>query len=680
MTTDFENELRDLFREKAGEARLATPSLRASPPRRVLRRGRLHQMGTVLASAALVLILIVGSVAGLTRILGDGPDPVPTGEYEVFERTAKIEAFTVTSPSDWFLVNGWPLSMQTNFAALALCPEETPTTITDCALRTDPAELDPALGLPMLQLTNEDMGLELTACGAETRQDMAVLYVALDYDSDVAGVYPPYLPDPSERGLPPVGDGPCGPGRYASFSVDGEPFFAWIGLGSAVTADDRLAVETAYETMSIAEEWQVARPDHLTAGYVIAGGADGPGGDWRLEARPGDDVELSLVAAGTTGRLDFSLGQDPVSWCCTSMTEPSRAGDVVIFGAIRQEASGVVFRPVGGEDIVGTIVPLPGTLPFGFDLFFIEGAGGLIGDVVALGVDLAPIESPLPSAEADVVALSGPYEEHTWIARFTGSFADESACIRVRVDRDVQEPLCPTSLETSLASDRPSLHGWLMNSFYLLAGSVPANVEEIRFTSDDGTVPRREFQCAVAPIGWSDPTRKVCVVALPPEGEGTFEYLDSDGVVLFEEGMGWGWAEPESNEYPWTNDDTTITARGSFRNADWMLEVLYFADGYRLTIDGREVFEGRPFGLGEAKAFPLFEGDRAGADAIVLVQTTTDETSVSIEGEQTWAGRWIPGSTVGGGEGRVWVVELPGTGTGSLIFDGNSYQGQVSWP
>ena len=74
MTTDFENELRDLFREKAGEAPLATPTLPASAPQQVLRRGRLHQVGTVLGSAVVVVALIVGSVAGLTRILGEGDD------------------------------------------------------------------------------------------------------------------------------------------------------------------------------------------------------------------------------------------------------------------------------------------------------------------------------------------------------------------------------------------------------------------------------------------------------------------------------------------------------------------------------------------------------------------------------------------------------------------------------
>ena len=91
MTTDFENELRDLFREKAGEAPLASPTLPASAPPRVLRRGRLHQAGTILGSAVVVVALIVGSVAGLTRILGEGDDIVGSDNYEVFQRTATIE-------------------------------------------------------------------------------------------------------------------------------------------------------------------------------------------------------------------------------------------------------------------------------------------------------------------------------------------------------------------------------------------------------------------------------------------------------------------------------------------------------------------------------------------------------------------------------------------------------------
>jgi hypothetical protein len=38
----------------------------------------------------------------------------------------------------------------------------------------------------------------------------------------------------------------------------------------------------------------------------------------------------------------------------------------------------------------------------------------------------------------------------------------------------------------------------------------------------------------------------VCAIALPAVGSGIFEYLDADGTVLFEEGMGWGTSEPDA--------------------------------------------------------------------------------------------------------------------------------------
>ena len=38
--------------------------------------------------------------------------PYDSGRYPVFERTAQIESLSVTSPSDWYLVNQWPLGVQ----------------------------------------------------------------------------------------------------------------------------------------------------------------------------------------------------------------------------------------------------------------------------------------------------------------------------------------------------------------------------------------------------------------------------------------------------------------------------------------------------------------------------------------------------------------------------------------
>jgi hypothetical protein len=139
----------------------------------------------------------------------------------------------------------------------------------------------------------------------------------------------------------------------------------------------------------------------------------------------------------------------------------------------------------------------------------------------------------------DVVKLSGSLLGHEWNARFSGAFAGESACIRVPVGEPFH-PLCLKQLETSLAGPQPSMHGWLTDELMVFAGSVPLEVVELRFVSDDGTQPPSEFRCQVGPSGWTDPDKNVCAIALPPEGSGTLQYLDATGAVLFEDGNGWG--------------------------------------------------------------------------------------------------------------------------------------------
>lgn len=544
MSTDFENELRDLFREKAGKAPLATSTMPASPPRHVLRRGRIHQLGTVLGSAAVVVALIVGSVAGLTRILGEGEDRVGSDDYEVFQRTATIEAFTVGSPSDWFLVNEWPMSMviavQGSAGTGSACMPLPGDPNRECANPPGDETTSPIPvphGLPMLQLSNVDLGLAANACADGIPGDAAVLYVALDYDAAIAGVADRSIPAfPPNNGLPPEGDGSCGPGRYAKFTVNGERFFAWIGVGPDASDEDRETVENSYEMMSAISDWTPTPPNETTPAYVVAGGDYGPGDDWRIELRPdGGAIQLSLEGGPAPDVLLTDGSAAPISW----------AGTDPIFGAITKDATGVEYRPAdAGDPIPGTILPLPPSLPFDLDVFFIEGTDGLTGEIVALGVDGATTTlSPTPSVDprADVVSLSGGDAAHTWIVRFSGSFEDGTACIRVRLDADF-DPWCPgaSEIENSFAGSIPSMHGWL-TSYYLLAGSVPLEVHDIRFVDPDGRVRIRELRCTTGPIGWTD--KQVCAITLPAEGSGVLEYLDADGNVLFEEGMGWAEAE-----------------------------------------------------------------------------------------------------------------------------------------
>ena len=204
----------------------------------------------------------------------------------------------------------------------------------------------------MLQLTNVDLGLDANACREGLQTDGAALYVALDAERAISGIADPSIPPfpPGGPGLPPEGDGPCGPGRYARFTVNGEPFFAWIGLGSDVSEEDRETVETAYEQMSAIPDWSPARPEFVTPGYVVAGGTDRDGEDWRLEVRrAARGIEVSLIE----GRI-VQLALGPEEWCCASTTDPTQMSDV-IFGSVRK-ASAVEFRPLDGGD------PIPATI------------------------------------------------------------------------------------------------------------------------------------------------------------------------------------------------------------------------------------------------------------------------------------------------------------------------------
>jgi hypothetical protein len=639
-------------------------------------------VGTVLGSAAIALLVATGSFVGLRSILRD-QEPFQTAVpgYEVYQRTATIEAFTVTSPSDWFLVNEWPRSMQIAVGSASTSKECTvapgvgPPVCTQSEEITERLE-PPPYGLPMLQLSNIDSGLDAIACGDELPAGAAVLYVGLDYQRAIAGVADPSIkPFPPDPGPPEQGTGPCGSGGYAHYTVHGEPFFTWVGLGSSVTDEDRATVLTAYEMMSADDAWEPAQPDAVTPAYVIAGGVTAEGDDWRLELRPFDrNVEMTLIGVTPWGaQSDFAVPGMPIEWCCMDdgLIE-------VTFGAVSKDATGVEVRPTDGSpSIPGTIAPLPPSMPFDFDLFFIEGTVGLSGEVVALGLEGGTNPPPVATPRGEVVDLSGSLLGQDWTARFTGAFADRTACIRVTIG-ETNEPLCPEPLETSLAGDQPSMHVWVTEHLALLAGSVPPEVVEIRFTSDDGTSPPTQFQCQMGPLGWTDPDRRICAVALPAEGSGIFEYVDADGDVLFEEGTGWGAATAASNELPWTNEDNTITATGFFQEAEWKVEVLNYLAGYRLTIDGRTAFEGR-VSEGEPMVFPVSATAAGNRDAIVLVLTGTDVQRVSVTSGTTWEGRWLPGANANGAEARLWLLELPDEGSAPLLIDGVE-QGQVTWP
>ena len=115
MNDDMERRLRELFEDKATESAAAS---RAPEP--VVKRARRRQLGTIAVSVVTVIALAGVSFAGIRTLNGTGEQglmpadisPYDSGRYPVFERTAQIESLSVTSPSDWYLVNQWPLGSQ----------------------------------------------------------------------------------------------------------------------------------------------------------------------------------------------------------------------------------------------------------------------------------------------------------------------------------------------------------------------------------------------------------------------------------------------------------------------------------------------------------------------------------------------------------------------------------------
>src|SRR5687768_3013880 len=107
---DVERELREMLDRRASSVGGVAPRL----PESVRTRSRRRQAAVATMGAFTVAAVALVSFAGLRAIdFGSDDGRVPGGDrsdrYQAFERTATIETVTITSPSDWFLVNQLPL-------------------------------------------------------------------------------------------------------------------------------------------------------------------------------------------------------------------------------------------------------------------------------------------------------------------------------------------------------------------------------------------------------------------------------------------------------------------------------------------------------------------------------------------------------------------------------------------
>jgi hypothetical protein len=360
---DVEHDLRALFDRKAGEVGGVAPKL----PETVRKRSRRRELGTALVSGLMVLALVVGSVAAVRSLDVGGNDRTavddPRDAYKVFERTATVGTFTITSDSDWYLVR--------------------PATDGLCGGGEQPCEV--------LQLSNVDPGLDRSICDDPLPPDGVVLVVssALELNPRNVPAWPRSIEDPNTIGR-------CGEGRYVHFLDQGNryPYTAWLGQGPAAADEDVSRLLRSFQEMTLEST------SLMTTGpsaYVVAGG-ENAAGPWRLELTrsTGDDpsanVDLTAISPeGGAGAGDFSVPY-------ARMIE--QAGGDPVFGAVTKEADGVEIRPNGIlPGPAATIVPLPPSLPFDFDVFFASHEG-----------DEPPLAVPVDAAGDPIGNMAGVSE------------------------------------------------------------------------------------------------------------------------------------------------------------------------------------------------------------------------------------------------------------------------------
>ena len=468
---DVERELRELLERKARSVGGVAPRL----PETVRKRGRRRQAGTAAVGVFTVAAVALVSFAGLRAIdVGSNDSRVPgadrSNRYEVFERTATIETVTITSPSDWHLVNQWPLGAGVattatsagGSCAIAVSPGETEPQTEACEGGSSPSPEPVAAPrpVPLLLLSRTDPGLGGSPClqgSIELANDAAMLEVAIDVPAvqQIEAGGGPTLPSwPVAFDEEAVTDGPCGPGHYVRFEAGLYPYVAWIGFGPQASDDVRRSLFDIANRMRL-EDARLARPADEIPGYVIAGG-ENAAGPWRLELRPstsgGPDanVDLHLISSeGGAGTGNFTV---------PDATTIEQAGGDPTFGVVSKEASGVELRlEEGTPPIPATLVPLPPSLAYPFDLFFASNPSDVAPTAVPLGLD-APDASDHASSPTPVSPIGrrtvaeGATGGTEWTLEYSDVPGTNSVILRDRHDGSILAKLGPAAFDRLHAS------------------------------------------------------------------------------------------------------------------------------------------------------------------------------------------------------------------------------------
>ena len=495
---DLERRLKDVLENDASKA----PRVPRAPDG-LKRQVRRRQVGTALVGTVAIIAILGVSLAGL-RLIDRSEATTPMDDtwtgYEIFERTAVIGNLSIASASDLYLVRpAQDARCNANF---------------DCEY------------YEALQLSNFDPGLAGSACGAPVPPGGAVLALRMDVQRIEQNVDDPEFPvsfDPAA----PVADGPCGPGRYMRFAVDDFPYYAWIGTGEGTTDADLHSLVRAFDSIEVVPSArQLPSGGRYRAAYVVAGG-ENAAGPWRLEVRPSvssiqpSNVEMLLIGpSGGPGIEGFDVPGEPVE----------QAGGDPTFGAVTKSAAAVEIRADGTRSDA-TVMPLPPSLPFDFDLFFASHEGDVPARAIALDADGDVMGAAI--AEAPSANVNG--EGYYVVARFDAFGA------RWELSISRGSPGCSVDLQNldggpggggscggiggSSGSDGPP------NSFFygpLNDGAVTAEV-----VTDDG----RAYP-AVA-IGTTPDGRMYFVVAVEGAGPGTVRTLDDQGAVVRSSEVDW---------------------------------------------------------------------------------------------------------------------------------------------
>ena len=530
---DVERELRELLERKAVSVGGVAPRL----PEAVRKRSRRRQAGTATVGAFTVAAVALVSFAGLRSIdRGEADGRVPADDpwagYEVFERTATIETLTITSPSDWYLVNQWPLGAQVATSAESSstsCVTHAGPEVPDvevCSGVTSPVQVPvtDAPPSPLMLLSNADPGLGTSPCldgGIEVAGDTAVFEIAIDSQAvqqieTGAGPNLPAWPVAFDEDA--VTDGPCGSGHYVRFKVGRYPYIAWIGFGPGTSDDVRRALFSMAGEMRVEDEFFLLGPSDDTPGYVIAGG-ENAAGPWRLELRPstseGPNANVDLHLIGSEG-----VGPGVADFGVPETTPIESGGGDPTFGVVTTEATGVELRlEEGTPPIPATLAPLPPSLSYPFDTFFASNPSDVPATAVAIGVSDVeqpsppPDEAPTPNEEAqlhEIVVTQGD----GWRLAFEGTAESTGLIWFIEKGTDPYAPLPVRPLEPG------QLGRWQISSAedrLLLFGTVGYGAVSVTFEPDGA------------------PSMTVDPVSLPVAGASAFGLL-YDGVIQGETG------------------------------------------------------------------------------------------------------------------------------------------------